>query len=86
MMNKNDWRLTNQINYLFQKTLIKKHYQPFRKGWEHDHCEFCGTRIDSSLTFAYATEDDYHWICEECYQDFKEMFQWKVIDKITSKE
>ena len=36
MMNKNDWRLTNQINYLFQKTLIKKHYQPFRKGWEHE--------------------------------------------------
>ena len=34
MMNKNDWRLTNQMNY----------------------------------------------------QDFKEMFQWKVIDKITSKE
>lgn len=43
MMNKNDWQLTNQINYLFQKTLIKKHYQPFRKGWEHDHCEFCET-------------------------------------------
>ena len=86
MMNKNDWRLTNQMNYLFQKTLIKKHYQPFHKGWEHEHCEFCETRIDSSLPFAYATEDDYHWICEECYQDFKEMFQWKVINKAMSKE
>ena len=41
MMNKNDWRLTNQINYLFQKTLIKRRYEPFREGWEHDHCEFC---------------------------------------------
>lgn len=86
MMKENDWRLTNQMNYLFQKALIKEQYKPFRKGWEHDHCEFCGTRIDASLPFAYATEDNYYWICEKCYCDFKEMFQWKIIDKTTSKE
>lgn len=65
---------------------IKKHYQPFREGWEHDHCEFYETRIDSSLPFAYATEDDYHWFCAECYQDSKEMFQWKMIDETIPKK
>ena len=60
-MHKNDWRLTNQMNYLFQKTLIKRRYEPFREGWEHDHCEFCGDLIDFSAPFAYATENNYNW-------------------------
>ncbi len=85
-MNIGDWRLTNQMDYLFQKKLIKKQYKPFREGWEHDHCEFCGSRIDTSVPFAYATEDNYHWICEECCDDFKEIFKWTVVDETTSKE
>lgn len=23
---------------------------------------------------AYTTEDEYHWVCKECFDDFKEMF------------
>lgn len=80
-MNKNDWRLTNQMNYLFRKKLIKRRYEPFREGWEHDHCEFCEGLIDFSVPFAYATENNYNWICQECYEDFKEMFQWTVVDE-----
>lgn len=79
-MHKDDWRLTNQMNYLFQKKLYKKPYEPPRIDWEHDHCEFCGSRVDSSLPFAYTTEDNYHWICQECYEDFKDMFQWTSVE------
>ena len=81
-MNKNDWRLTNQMNYLFRKTVVRKQYESFRKGWEHDHCEFCGTQITALSPIAYATEDDYHWICDTCFRDFREMFKWKVKEQL----
>ena len=78
VMEENDWRLTNQINYLYNKTLIKSKYQPYREGWEHDHCEFCSERIDVNSPEAYCTEDKYHWICADCYNDFKDMFKWNL--------
>ena len=81
-MNNNDWRLTNQKNYLYKKKLIKGKYVPYRSGWEHDHCEFCSERIDKNTSIAYSTEDGYHWICEECYNDFKEMFKWDIVDAL----
>lgn len=73
-----DWRLTNQKDYLFGKTLQKSKYQSYRQGWEHDHCAFCSERIDKDTEEAYCTEDKYFWICSECYEDFKDMFEWKV--------
>ncbi|MDT7806778.1 MAG: hypothetical protein QOJ70_591 [Acidobacteriota bacterium] len=27
----------------------------------------------------YATEDNYRWICEQCFKDFKDLFEWKVM-------
>ena len=78
-MNNNDWRLTNQLNYLFQKKLIKGKYVPYRAGWNHDHCAFCSERIDENTPVAYSTEDRYHWICQECYNDFNGMFQWTLL-------
>jgi hypothetical protein len=24
-------------------------------------------------------EDDYHWICETCFEDFRDRFSWKVV-------
>jgi hypothetical protein len=26
----------------------------------------------------YCTEDEYHWICERCFQDFHKRFNWRV--------
>lgn len=79
MTNKNDWRLTNQMDYLFGKKLLHIHYEPYKAGWEHDHCEFCQAEIDGSIPLAYCTDDKYHWICESCYNDFKDMFRWAVL-------
>ena len=44
----------------------------------HDHCELCNEKAttDISSTF-YCTEDMKHWICEECFNDFKEQFNWQ---------
>lgn len=75
---KNDWRLTNQMNYLHKKILINKQFAPFKKGWKHEHCEFCSKRIDSQTTDSFTTEEGYYWICKECFNDFKEMFEWEL--------
>ena len=44
----------------------------------HEHCEFCWEKAltDKACTF-YCTEDMYYWICEECFRDFREKFNWQ---------
>lgn len=81
MLEENDWRLSNQENYLKNKLLFPKNYIDRITNTDHDHCEFCLERFSediSDLNFGYCTEDNYYWICFECYNDFKNMFGWKL--------
>jgi len=88
MIEKDDGRLHGQENYLKGVTLVFRSYRQNADNplWDHDHCEFCGakssldTRIEDALRSGYATTDDYSWICQTCFEDFKEMFKWEVID------
>jgi hypothetical protein len=88
MIEKDDWRLNNQEKYLMGVTLVRSLYRqyPYNPEWDHDHCEFCfakfslDTRIEDALQAGYTTTDEYRWICQSCFEDFKEMFKWKVID------
>jgi len=78
-----DWRLQGQEKFLKGVALTKQTYRKYRESWEHDHCEFCWAKFSESRedpNVGYATTDRYHWICENCYQDFKNMFQWTVVD------
>jgi hypothetical protein len=84
-VNKSDWRLQGQEEYLKGASLVHRHYRRYTNNpsWDHDHCEFCWATFmveDSSdaLHRGYATEDDYRWICEQCFSDFKELFEWQV--------
>jgi hypothetical protein len=94
MAHKDDWRLMGQQRYLRSATLRWKTYYRWSEDWDHDHCEFCGTKFlppdnpyqePDVLHAGYATAahgefpDDYHWICAKCYADFKDMFDWKVV-------
>jgi len=81
MIENNDWRLTGQEGYLKDKQLIFLQYQPWSKEWDHDHCEFCYGKFGLSpddLHEGYSTTDKYWWICSDCYNDFKEMFNWSI--------
>ncbi len=31
----------------------------------------------------YATQDYYDWICERCFQDFRQQFRWTVVADAT---
>jgi len=78
-----DWRLQGQEEYLAGAVLTKKAYQAPRPDWDHDHCSFCWTKFSEmpdDLRIGYATQDDYYWVCERCFIDFRERFQWIVQD------
>ena len=61
--------------------------------YDHDHCEFCWQKItdldipDSDaqgyVTLGYVGETDEksmrkHWVCEKCFNDFKERFDFRI--------
>ena len=78
----NDWRQQGQERFLLNASLIRKKYAKYRVDWEHDHCEFCGKKfseVQGDLNEGYVTEGGYHWICDVCFEDFKERFHWKTI-------
>ena len=79
MIEKNDWRLMNQEKYLKNKELYHIHYNQ-KENHDHDHCAFCMEKFMSDEQIGYCTTDYYHWICEKCYEDFKDMFNWEIID------
>ena len=80
MFMQQDWRLNNQLNYLLNKTLKKvKFVESTTK--DHEHCSFCWEKFgdaDNLLQIGYCTEDKQHWVCEQCFEDFKEKFQWII--------
>ena len=83
-MTADDWRLGNQQQYLQGATLHWRRYRAPRPDFDHDHCEFCWAKFAESSTVAdslqagYTTDDQYRWICEPCFGDFRDRFAWRV--------
>ncbi len=75
----NNWHLTNQMNYLYQKNLIKGTFKLIVKAGSMNIVLFVLKKMIIP-TLAYSTEDRYHWICPECFDDFKTMFEWRIIE------
>ncbi|HET6336003.1 MAG TPA: hypothetical protein VFG30_22405 [Polyangiales bacterium] len=76
-----DWRRNGQEEHLLGRRLFFKQYRRYSETWEHDHCEFCNAKFsenDGDLHEGYTTEDNYYWISTDCFEDFKDEFQWKV--------
>jgi hypothetical protein len=83
-----DWREQGQEKYLRGAEFSKRKYKKYRAGWEHDHCEFCWTKFceegsaeakDGGCLFeGYATLDEYRWVCESCFRDFREKYRFRV--------
>ena len=77
-----DWRLQGQEKYLMSARLARKKYECRDDEWDHDHCEFCGAKFSlqssDALQIGYATSDNYRWICDICFEDFRYLFDWKL--------
>jgi hypothetical protein len=83
MRQTNDWRLMGQERYLKGRTLVHHAYRLSNAQNDHDHCAFCTAKFMAAdgpeiLREGYSTPDGYHWICETCFRDFVELFEWKV--------
>lgn len=82
MTGQNDWRLLNDVEYL-KKAYINPtdgeeicRYAPHLK-----RCEFCLEPVQDNLhQWWFVPTDLSCCICEECYNDFKEDFEWKTLD------
>lgn len=77
-----DWRLLYQMDYLYRAKLKKATFRPSETN-EHEHCEFCRDKFaeyEGCLKSGYCTLDEYRWICETCFEDFKEQFEWTVVE------
>ena len=76
-----DWRLfREQDKYLHGVVLVQKTYKPKSPNNDHDHCEFCMAKFGKEkddLKYGYSTDDNSIWICPCCYEDFKNLFEWK---------
>ena len=81
MIQQDDWRLQGQ-EWLREELLRFESYHPPRKGFEHDHCEFCWTPFRTVMQEGTRCEgfrtEDHRWICESCYEDFKLIFDWRL--------
>ncbi|MBI4617234.1 MAG: hypothetical protein HY720_26715 [Planctomycetes bacterium] len=86
MVDLSDWRLTGQENYLLEVELQWRTYRRYPKNpaWDHDHCSFCWATFmveehPGVLHEGFCTLDEYHWICADCFDDFRELFRWRVV-------
>ena len=73
-----DWRINGQEKYLSGKHVSLKKWVSNNSNWDHDHCEFCMIKISSSVedvNEAYVTDDNKHWICKQCFNDFSYLFR-----------
>ena len=83
MLEKNDWRLLNQHEYLMNARLKKAKYNKPSEKWDHDHCAFCWDKFSEStedLNVGYCTPDKKYWICEECFKDFRKTLNFIEVD------
>ena len=72
-----------QERYLKGVVLTHRTYRPANPQNDHDHCAFCTAKfmeVDGPdiLHKGYSTSDGYHWVCENCFGDFIDQFEWKV--------
>jgi hypothetical protein len=83
MIKPDDWRLAIPKEYLRGLVLHHSEWRKPRAEWDHDHCEFCQAKFMEEpsagvIHDGYTDNDKYHWICPQCFSDFREMFRWSL--------
>lgn len=81
-----DWRLDGREKHLARwlkgKQLTYRQFVASPQS-DHVHCEFCWEKIgayEGVPHFGYCTLDGRQWVCEACFSDFKNLFEWTVVE------
>lgn len=88
MVEKDDWRLTfGDEDYMYDQNAYHRKWVQKSKNDDHDHCKFCWAKFanfEDTLHEGYVVEfNNYNfWICDACFNDFKEMFRWTLVEEI----
>lgn len=82
MIEKDDWRLLNDVEHLKKAEINPTDGEEICKyAPKLKYCGFCLTPVqDNFHQWWFVTRDLSCCICEECYNDFKEIFGWKELD------
>jgi hypothetical protein len=80
----NDWRLHGQQAYLAGARLRYAEYHSVSETWDHDHCAFCNRKVSDQVgedvaRAGWQTEDGYLWVCDTCFDDFREPLAFVAI-------
>ena len=78
---RDDWRIMGQEGYLLNCRLQHRTYSRALCRADFLQCEFCWDKFDEDPQHpkkAYFEPKGQYWICEKCYEDFKDMFEWTV--------
>jgi hypothetical protein len=79
-----DWRRQGQEKYLKGVPIKRGPWRMLKPSWDHDHCEFCYVTFspyDGDLKSGYSTLDEYRWICEACFEAFRDEFGWSLVSE-----
>lgn len=74
-----DWRIMGQEGYLKDKKLQHMKFNRAMCTEDNDQCDFCYSLLDGDnqdASYAYFEPITKSWICERCYKDFKDHFNW----------
>lgn len=74
-----DPRLRGQEKYLMHESLAPALYP--EDSTAKASCEFCIEKFSlcGGIQKGYASKDRRYWVCEKCFEDFKDMFKFRVI-------
>ncbi len=78
---RDDWRIMGQEGYLLNCHLQYRTYSRDLCRADFLQCEFCWDKFDEDANHpkkAYYEPKGQYWICEKCFNDFKEHFHWTV--------
>ena len=84
-----DWRLIGNFEHIIGHKFKKVKFKSNNKN-DHEHCVFCWTKItdidiyephliEGYVTISKKTNQE-NWVCEKCYLDFKNKFDFKDED------
>lgn len=70
-----DWRLE------FGDFLLPMNIRMAKKviTYDHEHCCFCWDKMSNegdALRYGYCDLNEKYWVCETCYNDFKDISNW----------
>jgi len=82
MISKDDWRLRNDVKHLEGMSVNPTDGEAITLHMEDNReCTFCWRKVsDNPHEHWYVTEDVGSCVCEDCFQDFKDMFCFRLLD------